>query len=87
MVVVAALWVDGAQIPHSDGQLGVHWQCAVIDWQTKPLIPYSAILKVLIRRLRVDRKWFGVSEGLHSDVQLRVWAEIAPSMSEIGSFE
>jgi hypothetical protein len=51
------------------------------------LVPYSAVLEVLIRRLRVDCEWFGICEGLDSDIELGVRTKIAASMSQVGTLE
>jgi len=51
------------------------------------LVPYAAILEVLIGRLGMDGEGLGVGEGLEGDVELGVGAEVAASVSEVGSFE
>ena len=51
------------------------------------MVPYTPILKVLVRRLRVDSQRLRVGEGLHGDVELRIGTEVAAPVAEIRPLE
>lgn len=87
MAPVTAIRVDGAQVPQSDCELGVGRKGAVVEGESKPVVPYAAILEVLVRRLRVDGQRLGVGEGLDGEVELGVGTEVAASMSQVGALE
>lgn len=81
VVLVSAARIDWTQIPDCDGKYGVGGQSRVVDREGKPLIPYSAVLKMLVWRLGMDGEGFGVGEGLNGHVEVRVGTEVAASMS------
>ena len=87
MVLVSAFWIDRTQVPYRYCQDGVGWERAVVHGKSQPLIPYTTILKVLVRRLRVNCERLGVGEGLDGDVKFGVGTEVAASMSKVWSLE
>ena len=65
---IAAVGVHRREVPESDRQLSVGWERAIVDRQREPLTPYATILKVLVRRLRVDGERLRIGERLDGDV-------------------
>ena len=87
MVSITTFRINRRQVPDGNSKLSVGRNGAVLDGQLKPLVPYSTVLKMLIRSLGVDGERFGVGEGLDSDVELGVRTEIAAAVSKIRPFE
>ena len=87
VVLVPSFRVDRTQVPECDRQDRVSWQGRVVDWQSEPLVPDSAMLKMLIWRLRVNSERLRIGKGLDSDVQLGIWTQITTAMPQVWSFE
>lgn len=87
VVLVSAARIDRTEIPDCDGKHGVCRQSGVVDRKSKPLIPYSAVLKVLVWRLGVDGEGFGIGEWLDGHVELGIGTEVAASMPEVRPFK
>lgn len=85
VVSITAVGIDGREIPDGDGQLGVDGNCAVVEGERNPLIPYARALEMLVGGLRVDGERFGVGERLDGDVEFGMWTQITATVAQIGA--
>ena len=85
MAGITAVRVHWRKVPKSYRELCVCWKRTVVHRQCEPLTPYATILKVFVRRLRVDGERFRIGERLDGNVQLRIRAEVAATVSKVGA--